>query len=491
MAECWAIVVGIEKFLHPELGSVPFAEADAAALAAALEGAGYPATRQIVLPGPHATKAAIEARLRRLKKSVKRGDTVLAAWLGRGCLAGGRSLLPAWDALPDDLAETSIPLADWVNGLTGTKAGQVVFLFAAGVGPAIAGSDATPHLALDKFGRLFDDSAKAVALAASAEDEPAHAAPAARHGLWTQLVAEALAGQARSAADPDGRVTALSLQRFVEEELPRRLRRHYEAGVRQTPQLYGAQNAAAVIADLSAVLTDREGGAVLDPARLRRVVFRSESTTRVRDLSQYRKTYQIPDAAGPSARKFFARVAAPDLRADLDRVYEAAREHLGYKRKDLDLHAGQDGYGTIRTPDFEYSVFVDLDVDDPSRLAWRREAGQFADPGFVRGPQFEAVFGPAFDQLVFEFAKPVYVAEFIDRIEDDPPPGVKVAVSSDGSACDLTLAGFAGMVTLRRHAVTVRGRSTTSAGLLDLFLHFLRTFGPVGEPPALPPKPGD
>src|SRR4029079_8244694 len=116
-------------------------------------------------------------------------------------------------------------------------------------------------------------------------------------------------------------------------------------------------------------------------------------------------------------------------------------------------------------------------------------AGQFPDPRFVRGPQFDAVFGPAFDQLAFEFSRPVDVAAFVHRSEAAPPPGVKLAVSSDGKSCDITLAGFAGVVTVRRHALTVRGRSDGSAGLLDLFLRFLRTFGPLGEPPALRAKP--
>src|SRR5207248_4800769 len=84
VAERRAVVVGIEKYLHPELGAVPFAEADAAAIAAALETSGYPTAEQIVHRGPHATKAAVEARLKRLRKAVKRGDELVVFWAGRG-----------------------------------------------------------------------------------------------------------------------------------------------------------------------------------------------------------------------------------------------------------------------------------------------------------------------------------------------------------------------------------------------------------------------
>lgn len=473
MADRWAVIAAVEKHLHPDFPPAPFAEADARAVATALETAGVPAARRFLLTGQYATKAAVESRLRRLRKQVKKGDEVIVFWAGRGFADDGRGFLPCWDTLPDDRIETAIPVEHLFDTVGGTKAGQAVFLL------SVAGLDD------GELRQLFDASAKAVCLVACGPDEEAHAAAAVRAGLWSQLVAEALSGQARKAAGRDGKVTALSLQRFVEDELPRRLRKHFEAGVEQTPILYGEQNAGAVLAT-SAAAAD-EG--VLDPARLRRVVFRSESMVRVKDLTNFRKTYQIPDAATPSARKFIARIATDDIRADLNRVHDLAREHLGYKRKDLDVKAEQDGTGYLRTPDFEYTVFVDLDVDEPSRVVWRREAGQFADPGFVRSPGFAAVFGGTFDRLVFEFVRPIDVAEFVDRIEDDPPPGVKLAVAGDGKACDISLAGFAGTVRVQRHALTVRGRSGDSAGLLDQFLHFLRKFGTPGEPLALPPAP--
>ena len=60
-------------------------------------------------------------------------------------------------------------------------------------------------------------------------------------------------------------------------------------------------------------------------------------------------------------------------------------------------------------------------------------------------------------------------------------------VASDGAACDVTLAGFAGRVTVTRHALTVRGRGVQSAGLLDQFLAFMSAVGPLGEPLMLRP----
>jgi hypothetical protein len=105
-----------------------------------------------------------------------------------------------------------------------------------------------------------------------------------------------------------------------------------------------------------------------------------------------------------------------------------------------------------------------------------------ADAGFVRGVGFEAVFGSTFDQLAFEFAKPVDVEALIDKLEDDTPAGVTLHVESDGGAFELSLAKFAGRVRVERTALTVRGRAGNSAGLLDQFLAFLHKVGPLGEP---------
>lgn len=480
MADRWALIVAADKFLDPGLGAVPYAEAGAKALADALAAAGYPKANQVVLLGSHATTTVIESRLRKLKKTVKRGDTLLAYWAGRGFSRGGQGVLASWDTQPDDLADTTVAVGDFVAALAGTKAAQVIVLLDVGTGPDVPGF--ASHLDPEELAKWFGESAKAVGLLSADAGEASHTAAELKRAVWSHLLVEALSGRAAKATDKAGSVTALSLHRFIEDELPRLLRKHFEPGIAQTPLLFGEQNAGSVIADLSPLLGQADGGFLLDPDRLRRVLFRSESSGRVKDLTHWRKTFDLPTNAGASSRKFVARIADPDVRADLNAVFETAREHLGYKRKDVEVTTGPDGTGTVRTPDFEYTVTAALDADDPSKVAWVREVGQFADPGFVRGPGFDAVFGKLFDQLAFEFAKPVDVAVLVDRLEDRPPKGAKLQVDSDGASCDITLAGFAGRVTVTRQSLVVRGRGGKSAGLLDQFLAFLSAVGPLGEP---------
>ena len=463
------MLVATDTFLDPAFPTLAYAEAGAKGLAGALAAGGVANDRLTTLFGRHATKAVVESRLRRLVAAVGPDDAVTVYLAGRP----RDGYLAVADTLADDLAGTAIHPGTLLGQLAGSTAGQATLLLEAGEGLDFAALQAA-----------CDASPKLVCLTAADEDDPPHAAGGLKAPVWTHLLAEAFAGRA-GATDRAGKLTATSLQRFVEAEVPRLLRKHLEPGLRQSPQLLGEANAGAVLADLSR--TADRGDGLLDPGRLRRVVFRADSRGRVKDLTDWRKTFTIPDAASARNVKFVARIATPDLKADLDAVYASCREHLGLKRKDLELTVGDDGFGSLRTPDFEYTVAVGLDAEEPDQVTWRREVGQFADPAFVTGDGFDAVFGKLFDELAFEFAAPVDVERLIDRLEDRPPKGLKVQAASDGSTCEVTLAGFIGRVTVSRQSLGVRGRPGDSAGLLEQFLRFLRAVGPLGEPAALPP----
>lgn len=462
------MVVATDTFLDPAFLAVPYTEAGAKLLAEGFVTGGVTKERLIVVSGRHATKAVVESRCRKLLAAIKSDDAVtvyLASRPKNGYLAVG-------DTHADDLPGTAVQL-DWLlTQLTGSRAGHATLLLEAGEG-----------LDFDLLQTTCDGSSKLLCLTAADEDDPPLVAAGLKAPVWTYLLAEAFSGRA-VATDRCGKLTGASIQRYVEAELPRLLRKHLEPGQRQVPQQFG--DAEMVLADLSG--TADLGDGLLDPARLKRVVLRADSRGRVKDLADWRKSFTVPDVASARHRKFVQRVAAPDLKSDLEVVYAACREQLGLKRKDLELTLGDDGFGCLRTPDFEYTVTVDLDPEKPDQVVWRREVGQFSDPGFVTGDEFDALFGKLFDELVFEFASPVDVERLVDRLEDRPLKGMKVQAASNGSTCEVTLTGFVGRVTVSRQSLAVRGRPSDSSGLLEQFLRFLRAVGPLGEPTALPPR---
>src|SRR5262249_47122410 len=116
----------------------------------------------------------------------------------------------------------------------------------------------------------------------------------------------------------------------------------------------------------------------------------------------------------------------------------------------------------------------------------RRGAGQGADPDVLRADGFRRVFGAWLETLQFDFEKPIDVEGLVDRIEDDLPPGVKVRVASDSSACDVTVQGFAGRIHVERASLRVEGRPGPGPDWrVEQFFAFRRQFGGRKGLPAL------
>lgn len=215
---------------------------------------------------------------------------------------------------------------------------------------------------------------------------------------------------------------------------------------------------------------------MLDLHQLKRIAFRVETSGRVKDLRGFTKGHSVPDYDAAVADKFVARIAAEDLKADIDSTYAAIRESFDFKRKDVEASFA-DGAGVIHTPKFDYSISVRMDREDSIRVLWRREIGTLSDPSIVKSPEFQQSFGTLFDTLVFEFLSPVDVATLVDEIEDAEVEGIKVRCSSDASTCEIAIANFRGAICVDERSLRIEGRSTPTASLLlDQFQLFVERF---------------
>lgn len=452
----YAILIGVEE--SDDLPPCPFAGEEINTFAGYLGSLGFTKAHQIRLIGPAGTRSAVESRLRRLGKTLLPADTVWFVFAGPAFHEEGRGFLACTDTLADDRAATALAVADVFQLLTASGA-TVRFLLDA------------PGLSDDELADLFPATGPQVALTASEPGQPSHAATGRR--LWLQLVGDALAGQAPAALHL-WRLTAGSLQQWIKKELPRAIRKVISTPKKQTPGLFGPADAE--LATVTA--TPKKPAAKLDLKQLKRIVFRGQRRDKVKHLAGFQKTFKLPESATPSAQKWTYRLAADDLRREIEETYNALREHLGFKRKDLESTVGTDGLGFIRTPTFDFAVSVSLDPDDPTSVVWRREVSQVSDPDLLRADGFRRVFGGTLDTLEFDFEKPIDVEELVDRIEDDLPPGVKVRVLSDASACDVTVQGFAGRIHVERSSLRVEGPPGLSPdSLVEQFFEFQSRFG--------------
>jgi hypothetical protein len=460
----YAILIGVDG--ADGLPACAFAADEVRSLAGRLEGVGFAKAQQTILAGPSATKSAAESRLRRLGKSLLPDDVVWFVFAGPAFSENGRGFLACSDTLEDDRAATALAIADIIQFLAANCATVRLLLDA-------------PGLNDNELSELFPTTGTAVGLTACEEGEPSHSASGRR--LWLQLVGDALAGHA-PAAVAGNLLKADLLHDWSLKELPRSIRKTITAPKAQSPGLFGPPDA--VLATVKA--NAKKPAPQLNLKQLRRIVFRGEARSKVKDLSGFQKSFKLPEAATPSAQKWIYRLATDDLKAEVEETYNALREQLGFKRKDLESTIGAEGIGFVRTPSFDFSVSVSLDSDDPSSVIWRREVSQVSDADILRSEGFRQVFGGRLETLQFDFEKPIDVDELVDRIEDDPPPGVNVRVASDGSTCDVTVRGFAGRVHVERSSLRVEGPpGLTPESLVEQFFAFQRQFGGKKGLPAL------
>src|SRR5262249_10723514 len=263
-------------------------------------------------------------RLRRLVKSAPEGEALLVFFAGHGSVQDGHGYLSCHDSQPDELAETSVPLAAVLDALRAARCQRVALFLDSRVG--LPGAELS----------AFSQAAGAVCLASCQEGEASHVSGSLKAGVWAHHLTEALAGRAPLALENGRVVTAASLQAHLEREVPRTLRATFRDGRAQTPALYAAGERRFVIADVAGLLDEGQAGADPRLQPLKRGALRAETAGKVRSLAGFRKHHRLPDRINASSQKFVADLAAEDVKADVDSVYAAVREEMGYKRRDVE-----------------------------------------------------------------------------------------------------------------------------------------------------------
>jgi len=464
-----AFLVAVETYQDSTIPPAAHTETDAETLSRALAALGFARGTQVLLTGSQATRTALLSRLRKLRKTPPEADHFVVFVAGQMFVEQGEVYLACFDTQSDDLAETAVALTELLDALRVLPCHRLTILLDPRSDLSAGG---IPHDCLADFATTRADAA---ILIACRPGEVSQVSGALKAGLWTHQIVQALTGKAPRALLEGHRLTAGSLQSYLEQELPRALRATFREAPTQTPVLLGAVDQ--VLADVTAVLQQLQP-ASSDPRLqpLRRGALRSETRGRVKALAGYRKFHRLPDRVSPSARSFVAELCSEDVKSDIDEVYAAVRDALGYKRRDVEGSADRNS-GFVRTPDFEYSIHIELSDDDPTTVIWRREVSGIRQPDVVLSRPFQQVFGERFDTLVFEFTRAFDLEAWVDRIEEQVPERVKLRCASDCSWCDVIVAGFAGVIRLYRDRVEIQGRKMPgSKGLVEAFLHFQELF---------------
>jgi hypothetical protein len=159
----------------------------------------------------------------------------------------------------------------------------------------------------------------------------------------------------------------------------------------------------------------------------------------VRRLRGYQKSHHLPDGHHPAAQAFVRKVGHEDVKEAIDQFYTDIRSLFGYKRRDFQ-YTCEEGFGCIKTPDFDLQVRIDQCPLDPKNYQLTTEIVALHTPEIATDDRFHAGFTHHCETLIVEFPGSINIDDKIDAIENIPEIADCLDYEPDGSAFELKLA---------------------------------------------------
>lgn len=209
----------------------------------------------------------------------------------------------------------------------------------------------------------------------------------------------------------------------------------------------------------------------------------------LQQLSGWKKSYRLPDNLDGATQLFVARLAAEELKNDLDLMYAAIKGAFGFIRRDLDVSAPEDGTGAIITPYFTYSVTLSHNPNDREQGIWTRMVDAIHATGPIASPAFARVFDGMFSTVQSSLPTDVDIEEFIDAVEAAKIPGLNIFYDREATYCQLQLKELGGRVTLTSRTLSIVHDLPKKTGDLLESFETLRKFAAKHNVPGIP-SPG-
>ena len=423
----WALLIGVETYLDRDnLPPAPHAEADIAAIRESLKTIGFGDDRLITLIGEDATKTSVEHHIRQLVEDrLGPADTFSLVFAGHSLASGPTTHLLCRDTRKDDPGRTAIELGALVNALQTSLCVRHRLFLGCPVADLAVESDPST-----------DDDASFLVFAACRPPQEALASDKLKRGVWAYHLARALSGDAPEILTPAGILTADALDEYLRTQVPLTLRDTFSARKGQAPWSAGIDGPGLVIADLGPAIARRKTARAPAPIAFKDLIFVSHQRAPIKHLSGFVKgRHSVAKIPRDKARSVVADLARDELKSDIDGLQETIRKEMGYRRKEIEVCPVEDGYASIRTPDFQYTISVGLG-DDPSEALFTRELSDIRHPDVLGDPRFGRVFDGRFDAIRLTLDRKIDVEDLIDRVEAD---GLRPDYKTDASEFTLPI----------------------------------------------------
>ncbi len=201
------------------------------------------------------------------------------------------------------------------------------------------------------------------------------------------------------------------------------------------------------------------------------IAFVGRSGGQVKALAGFKKGHHtVPDAANATTNAFLGKICDTELAEEAERLFQAVRAGLGYKRKDVALSVTSP-LAVLTARDFTVEIFYALEERDAARFGVTTTLRELGDAALARREEFARIFAGRFTEIVFALKKGVRVEAVIDAIEAlDGEGGLEVSYPSDCSECTIRVDGVEADVRCTGAALEVRfPRGAAPAELIERF----------------------
>jgi hypothetical protein len=236
-----AVLIGIETYQKQGIGSVQFAQADAAAMKDVLvQYFGVPVENITFWLDSDATRSAFENDLPYTIRQLSPGDRFIFFYAGHGFYANGTNRLTTWDTHPSNLVGTTVSLEEVLLKPLKEQPSvdSLVFIDACAADLKTSveqARDMVSDLTPTEFEALVQSTDHAAAFFACSPNEKAYPSDTLMHGIWTYHLIQALQGDAEGALDRDRFITGESLKNYLTVAVPAFIRANTKIQAVQRP----------------------------------------------------------------------------------------------------------------------------------------------------------------------------------------------------------------------------------------------------------------
>lgn len=216
----------------------------------------------------------------------------------------------------------------------------------------------------------------------------------------------------------------------------------------------------------------------LSSATVAAISFIGRSGGTVKELSGFKKGHHtLPDAANAVTNAFLGKIAEAELAEQAEKLFQAVRTGLAYKRKDVSLQVTSPA-AVLTARDFVVEIFYALEESAPARYVATTTLHSLKNAELARTDEFEGIFAGMFSELSFTFKKSARVEAIVDVIEAlEGEGGLRVSYPSDCRDCTISVEGVdAGVRCSGASLEMIFPRAGSPAQLMDGFAQMRGAF---------------